>query len=120
AAVQWLRDGLGIIERAAESESLAASLDGNDGVYFVPALTGLGSPHWDPYARGMIVGLTRGSTRAHLARATLEAMARGGAPELRELKADGGATVNAWLMQFQADMLGVPVVVPEVEQTTAL
>jgi glycerol kinase len=131
AGVQWLRDGLGIIEEAAQTEGLAASLDGNDGVYFVPALTGLGSPHWDPYARGTIVGLTRGSTRAHLARATLEAiayqtvdaidaMARGGAPELRELKADGGATVNAWLMQFQADVLGVPVVVPEIEQTTAL
>jgi glycerol kinase len=129
--VQWLRDGLGIITEAAETEPLAASLESNDGVYFVPALTGLGSPHWDPYARGTIVGLTRGATRAHLARATLEAMAyqtvdaveamsRGGAPELRELKADGGATVNDWLMQFQADVLGVPVVVPEVEQTTAL
>jgi glycerol kinase len=131
AGVQWLRDGLGIITEAAETEPLAASLESNDGVYFVPALTGLGSPHWDPYARGTIVGLTRGSTRAHLARATLEAMAyqtvdaveamsRGGAPELRELKADGGATVNDWLMQFQADVLGVPVVIPEVEQTTAL
>src|SRR5207344_355948 len=112
--------GLGIIGSASESEGLAASLDSNDDVYFFPALTGLGSPHWDPYARGTIVGLTRGSTRAHLARATLEAiayqtadaidaMARGGAPELRELKADGGATVNDWLMQFQADVLGVPV-----------
>ena len=131
AAVQWLRDGLGIIGEAAETEALAASLESNDGVYFVPALTGLGSPHWDPYARGTIVGLTRGSGRAHLARATLEAMAyqtfdaveamsRGGAPELRELKADGGATVNGWLMQFQADILGVPVVMPEIEQTTAL
>ena len=75
AAVQWLRDGLGIIERAEHTEALAASLQGNDGVYFVPALTGLGSPHWDPYARGTIVGLTRGSRRAHLARATLEAIA---------------------------------------------
>jgi glycerol kinase len=131
AGVQWLRDGLGIIEEAAQTEGLAASLNSNDGVYFVPALTGLGSPHWDPYARGTIVGLTRGSGRAHLARATLEAIAyqtvdaidamtRGGAPELRELKADGGATVNGWLMQFQADILGVPVVVPEIEQTTAL
>jgi glycerol kinase len=129
--VQWLRDGLGIIGEAAETEPLAASLDGNDGVYFVPALTGLGSPYWDPYARGTIVGLTRGSTRAHLARATLEAIAyqtvdaveameRGGAPALRQLRADGGATVNDWLMQFQADVLGVPVVVPEIEQTTAL
>ena len=131
AAVQWLRDGLGIIEIAAETEPLAASLDGNDGVYFIPALTGLGSPHWDPYARGTIVGLTRGSTRAHLARATLEAIAfqaydaieameRSGAQPLAELKADGGATDNGWLMQFQADILGVPVVVPEVSQTTAL
>jgi glycerol kinase len=131
AGVQWLRDGLGIIGEAAETEPLAASLDANDGVYFVPALTGLGSPYWDPHARGTIVGLTRGSTRAHLARATLEAIAyqtvdaieamrRGGAPELRQLRADGGATVNGWLMQFQADVLGVPVVVPEIEQTTAL
>ncbi len=131
AGVQWLRDGLGIIERAADTEALAASLDGNDGVYFVPALTGLGSPHWDPYARGTIVGLTRGSGRAHLARATLEAIAYQavdairameavGAPPLRELKADGGATENRWLMQFQADVLGVPVVVPEVAETTAM
>jgi len=131
AAVQWLRDGLQIIERAEETEPLAASLDGNDGVYFVPALTGLGSPHWDPYARGTIVGLTRGATRAHLARATLEAIAyqtvdavraqedAAGRP-LAELRADGGASVNGWLMRFQADVLGVPVVVPEVEQTTAL
>src|SRR4051794_20482709 len=131
AGVQWLRDGLGIIERADETEPLAASLDGNDGVYFVPALTGLGSPHWDPYARGTIVGLTRGSTRAHLARATLEAIAyqtvdavraqeAAAGRELAELRADGGASVNGWLMRFQADVLGVPVVVPEIEQTTAL
>jgi glycerol kinase len=131
AAVQWLRDGLGMIETAAETEQLAASLEGNDGVYFVPALTGLGSPHWDPYARGTIVGLTRGSTRAHLARAALEAIAyqtvdavraieeASGEP-LSELRADGGATANAWLMQFQADVLGVPVIVPEVAETTAL
>jgi glycerol kinase len=131
AAVQWLRDGLGIIERADETESLARSLDSNDGVYFVPALTGLGSPHWDPYARGTIVGLTRGNGRAHLARAALEAIAyqtvdavrametASGVP-LEELKADGGAAVNGWLMQFQADVLGVPVVVPEVSETTAL
>ncbi len=131
AAVQWLRDGLGVIEAAAETEQLAASLDSNDGVYFVPALTGLGSPHWDPYARGTIVGLTRGSGRAHLARATLEAIAYQtvdavraqntalGIP-LEELRADGGATANGWLMQFQADMLGVPVVVPENTETTAL
>ncbi len=131
AAVQWLRDGLGVIEEAGESETLAASLDGNDGVYFVPALTGLGSPHWDPYARGTIVGLTRGSARAHLARAALEAIAyqtvdavraeeTAAGERLSELKADGGATVNRWLMQFQADVLGAPVVVPEIAETTAL
>jgi glycerol kinase len=127
AAVQWLRDGLGIISEAAETEPLAASLDSNDGVYFVPALTGLGSPHWDPYARGTIVGLTRGSTRAHLARASLEAMGyqtvdavRAMDRPLEELRADGGATVNRWLMQFQADILGVPVIVPEIPETTAL
>jgi glycerol kinase len=130
AAVQWLRDQLGIIGEAAETEGLAASLDSNDGVYFVPALTGLGSPHWDPYARGTIVGLTRGSSKAHLARATLEAMAyqtvdavqameRAGSKPLAELRADGGATVNRWLMQFQADVLGVPVVVPAVPETTS-
>ena len=106
AAVQWLRDGLGIIAEAAETEALAASLDGNDGVYFVPALTGLGSPHWDPYARGTIVGLTRGSGRAHLARAALEAIAyqtvdavraqeAAAGERLAALKADGGAVANA-------------------------
>jgi glycerol kinase len=132
AAVQWLRDGLGIIAQAAETEALAASLDSNEQVYFVPALTGLGSPHWDPHARGTIVGLTRGSTRAHLARATLEAIAYQtvdavramevgtGVEPLRELRADGGATVNRWLMQFQADVLGVPVLLPEIAETTAL
>jgi glycerol kinase len=131
AAVQWLRDGLGIIGAAAETEELARSLDSNDGVYMVPAFTGLGSPHWDPYARGTIVGLTRGSGRAHLARAALEAMAYQTVDALRamesasgvvldELKADGGAVANGWLMKFQADVLGVPVVVPEVSETTAL
>jgi glycerol kinase len=131
AAVQWLRDGLGIIDAAAESEQLARSIDINDGVYFVPALTGLGSPHWDPYARGTIVGLTRGTGRAHLARAALESIAyqttdavraieQACGVELSELRADGGATANEWLMQFQADVLGVPVVVPEIAETTAL
>ena len=131
AAVQWLRDGLGVISEPAETEALAASLDANDGVYFVPALTGLGSPHWDPYARGTVVGLTRGTGRAHLARAALEAIAyqtvdavrameAAGVEPLTTLKADGGAAVNTWLMQFQADVLGVPVVVPEVAETTAL
>jgi glycerol kinase len=131
AAVQWLRDGLGIIDVAGDTEGLARSLDSNDGIYFVPALTGLGSPHWDPYARGTIVGLTRGATRAHLARAALEAMAYQTVDAIRamedvagealpELRADGAATVNRWLMQFQADVLGVPVTVPEVAETTAL
>jgi glycerol kinase len=100
-------------------------------VYFVPALTGLGSPHWDPYARGTIVGLTRGTTKAHLARAALEAMAYqtvdavramedASGVRLEELRADGGATANAWMLQFQADVLGVPVVVPAISETTAL
>ena len=131
AAVQWLRDGLGIIERAEETEALAASLDSNDGVFFVPALTGLGSPYWDPYARGTIVGLTRGAGRAHLARAALEAIAYQAVDAVRaqeaaagrrltELRADGGGSANRWLMQFQADVLGAPVLVPEVAETTAL
>ena len=131
AAVQWLRDGLGIIKEAAETEELAASLESNDDVYFVPALTGLGSPHWDPYARGTIVGLTRGNGRAHLARAALEAIAFQTADAVRaqqaasheripSLKADGGAVANRWLMQFQADVLGVPVIVPKISETTAL
>jgi glycerol kinase len=131
AAVQWLRDGLGILGEAGETEALAASLESNDGVYFVPALTGLGSPHWDPYARGAIVGLTRGTTRAHLARAALEAIAyqtvdavraqeAAAGERLESLKADGGAVRNEWLMQFQADVLGAPVIVPEISETTAL
>ena len=131
AAVQWLRDGLGIIEQAAETEALANSVEDSGGLVFVPALTGLGSPHWDPYARGTIVGITRGATRAHLARATLEAIAfqtldavevmnRAADTPLRELRADGAASENGFLMQFQSDVLGVPVVVPEVRETTAL
>lgn len=130
SAVQWLRDGLGIIERADETEALAASLESNDGVYFVPALTGLGSPWWDPYARGTMVGLTRGTGRAHLARAALEAIAyqtadavatqeKASGHRLERLRADGGAVANRWLMQFQADLLGVPVEVPEIAETTA-
>ncbi|MGI9020866.1 MAG: glycerol kinase GlpK [Solirubrobacterales bacterium] len=131
AAVQWLRDGLGIIDAAAETEALAASLDSNEGVYFVPALTGLGSPHWDPYARGTIVGITRGTGPAQLARAALEAIAyqtvdavraqeAAAAEGLSELRADGGAVANRWLMQFQADVLGAPVIVPAISETTAL
>jgi glycerol kinase len=131
AAVQWLRDGLQIIETAAETESMARSLDSNEGVYFVPALTGLGAPHWEPKARGTIVGLTRGTSRAHLARAALEAMAYGTAEVLdamrsrsgvsfERLRVDGGASVNDWLMQFQSDIIGVPVERPELVETTAL
>jgi glycerol kinase len=131
AAVQWLRDSLGVIKNAEETGPLAASLKSNDGVYFVPALTGLGAPHWEPDARGTIVGLTRGSTRAHLARAALEAMAFGTDDVLRamsgasgatfaRLRVDGGATSNDWLMQFQADILGVPVERPDCIETTAL
>ena len=130
AAVQWLRDGLRVIEHASETEALARSVDSNGGVYFVPALTGLGAPHWDAYARGCIVGLTRGATREHLVRATLEsicyqtrdvleAMQRDSGVTLRELPADGGAVVKGCLMQFQADILGVPVEVPELTETTA-
>jgi glycerol kinase len=131
AAVQWLRDGLGIIADAAETEALAALVPSNEGVYFVPALTGLGAPHWDAYARGAIIGLTRGTTRAHLARATLEsmcyqtrdvveAMERDSSIALREIRADGGAVSNHFLMQFQADILGVPVDVPLITGTTGL
>ena len=131
AAVQWLRDQLGILADAAETETLARQLPSNDGVYFVPALVGLGAPDWEPRARGTIVGLTRGSGRAHLARATLEAMAYStsdilarmsavaGVP-FRRLRVDGGATHNDWLMQFQADILGVPVERPDMVETTAL
>ena len=125
AAVQWLRDSLGIIRTAAEVETLAASVPGNGGVYFVPAFAGLGSPHWDPYARGAIVGLTRGTGAAHIARAALESIAYQTADVLRameadagirlgELRVDGGATQNDLLMQFQADVLGVRVVRPKV------
>jgi glycerol kinase len=130
AAVQWLRDGLQIISRAEETEALARSLDSNEGVYFVPALAGLGAPHWDAYARGAIVGLTRGTTRAHIVRAALEsicyqtrdvvgAMERDSGVQLKEVRVDGGAVGNSFLMQFQSDILGVPIVVPEVTETTA-
>ena len=130
AAVQWLRDGLGIIATADETEPLARGLASNDGVYLVPAFTGLGAPYWDPYARGVLVGIERGTTRAHVARATLESIAyqtrdlveamRSAAAPLTVLRADGGGTANAWLMQFQADVLGVPVEVAAVRETTAL
>jgi glycerol kinase len=130
AAVQWLRDGLGLISRADETEALATSLAGNDGVYFVPAFTGLGAPHWDMYARGMIIGIERGTTRAHIARATLESIAyqtrdlveamRAAGQRIEVLRADGGGTANRFLMQFQSDVLGVPVEVAAIRETTAL
>jgi glycerol kinase len=131
AAVQWLRDGLGIIRGSGDVEALAASVPDSGGVIFVPAFTGLGAPHWDPYARGAIVGITRGTTAAHIARAALEsiafqtadllsAMEDDAGVRLAELRVDGGATVNNLLMQFQADLLGVPVVRPRCRETTAL
>ena len=131
AVVQWLRDGLGIIRSSDEVERLAATVPNNGGVYLVPAFAGLGSPHWDAYARGTIMGLTRGSTAAHIARAALESIAYQSADllnamradaktQLSELRVDGGATKNELLMQFQADLLGVPVVHPRVIETTAL
>jgi len=131
AAVQWIRDGLGLIATAAETEALASGLASNDGVYFVPALTGLGAPHWEAEARGTLVGLTRGTTRAHIVRAALEAMAFGTADVMTSMQAqsgvvldalrvDGGAANNGWLLQFQADVLGVPVEKPAMVETTAL
>jgi glycerol kinase len=131
AAVQWLRDGLELIRSATEIEALAASVSDSAGVSFVPAFTGLGAPYWEPHARGMIQGITRGTTRAHLARATLDAIAmqcadlaqameQDSGNSLQELRVDGGASTNNLLMQMQADILGVPVVRPEVTETTAL
>ena len=131
AAIQWLRDGLGLIERAADTERLACDVPDTGGVYFVPAFVGLGAPHWEPNARGTIVGITRGTGRAHLARAALEAMAfstkevlaamtADAKLRLHALQVDGGAAANDWLMQFQADLLGVPVARPDVVETTAL
>ena len=131
AVVQWLRDGLGIIERSTDVEALAATVPDTGGAYLVPAFTGLGSPHWDAHARGALVGLSRGTTRAHVARAALEAIAfqsaevleamqRDAGRPLTELRVDGGATGNDLMMQFQADLLGVPVVRPHVTETTAL
>ena len=132
ASVQWLRDQLGVLEHAADTEALAAQLpDGNEGVYLVPAFAGLGAPHWDPHARGLLVGLTRGTDRHHLARAAIEAMAYQTADvveamsadagmELSELRVDGGAAANDLLCRFQADVLGVPVVRPRNTETTVL
>jgi glycerol kinase len=131
AVVQWIRDGLGLVRTAPDIEPLAASVADNGGVYLVPAFAGLGAPHWDPYARGTIVGITRGTTSGHIARAAVEsiayqvadlldAMAADAGIALTELRVDGGAATNDMLMQFQADLLGVPVVRPAVTETTAL
>jgi glycerol kinase len=131
AVIQWLRDGLGIIKKSADVEKLAESVDDNGGVFFVPAFTGLGAPHWDQYARGMIAGLTRGSTAGHIARAALEsiafqvndvmgAMEDDAGMKIGELRVDGGAVVNDLLMQFQANLIGIPVIRPENIETTAL
>lgn len=131
AVVQWLRDGLGLIAKSSDVESLAARAADNGGVYLVPAFTGLGAPHWDANARGTLIGLTRGSTAAHVARAALESIAYQSADllsameadahlKLRELRVDGGATVNNGLMQFQSDLLRVPVIRPRITETTAL
>ncbi|MBS0544903.1 MAG: glycerol kinase GlpK [Proteobacteria bacterium] len=131
ATVQWLRDGLGLVKRAADIEALAASVPDSGGVVLVPAFTGLGAPHWDAYARGTLIGLTRGTGAGHIARAALEAIAlqtvdlvdamkRDGAAPLRELRVDGGAAANDLLMQIQADLLGVPVLRPRLLETTAL
>jgi glycerol kinase len=131
ATVQWLRDGLGIIKQSSDVEALASSVPDSGGVVLVPAFAGLGAPHWDPYARGTIVGLTRGSSAAHIARAAVEAIAyqsaellaamqKDAAIPVAEIRADGGAARNDMLMQFQADLLGVPVLRPRVTETTAL
>lgn len=131
AAIQWLRDGLGIIRKSSDVEALAASVPDTGGVYLVPAFAGLGAPHWDAYARGTLVGMTRGTTSAHIARAALEgialqvmdilnAMQADSGIKLKQLRVDGGATVNDLLMQLQSDLLGVPVVRPKVHETTAL
>jgi len=131
AVVQWLRDGLGLIENSSDVEALARQVESPDGVYFVPAFTGLGAPYWNPDARGTIVGLSRGTTRAHIARAALEsiawqtrdvlaAMQQDSGQLLDVLRVDGGATANSLLMQFQADVLNVPVQRPVVQETTAL
>jgi len=131
AVVQWLRDGLGLIRKSSDVEALAASVPDNGGVYFVPAFVGLGAPHWDQYARGSIVGLTRGTTAGHIARAAVESIAyqvadllyaaqRDSGTTLSELRVDGGAAANNTLMQFQADIMGIPVVRPETTESTAL
>ncbi|UQZ86514.1 Glycerol kinase [Paenibacillus konkukensis] len=129
--IQWLRDGLGLIADASETDALASSVEHTEGVFFVPAFTGLGTPYWEPEARGMITGLTRGASKAHLVRAALESIAYQSGEvlqvmeeesgiRLKELRVDGGAAKNDFLMQFQADLLGVPVARPKTIETTAL
>jgi len=131
AVTQWLRDGLGLIRKSSDIETLAEKVPDNGGVYLVPAFAGLGAPHWDAYARGTIVGLTRGSQAGHIARAALEgiayqvadivrAMEKDAGLPLKELRVDGGASMNRLLMQFQSDLMGVPVLRPKVAETTAL
>jgi glycerol kinase len=131
AAIQWLRDGIGLLGHARESERLAESIDGNDGVYFVPALSGLGAPHWDQNARGAFFGITRGTEKAHMARAALEAIAyqvydvlkameKDAGKPTKELRVDGGATANNFLMQFQANLLDCEIKRPEIIETTAI
>jgi len=129
--VQWLRDSLGIIRKSSEVEKLAAKVRDSEGVYFIPAFAGLGAPHWNQYARGTLFGLTRGSTSAHIARAALDsiayqtyevlqAMQADSGITIRELRVDGGATVNNLLMQFQSDLIGTRVICPKITETTAL
>jgi len=131
AVVQWLRDGLRAISSSSEVERLMEKVPDSDGVYFVPAFVGLGAPYWDPYARGLVIGLTRGTTIEHIARAAVDSMAfqtkdvldlmqRESGTRLSRLKVDGGATANPLLLQFQADLLGVPVARPVIAETTAL
>lgn len=131
AVVQWLRDGLGIIESSGDVEALAASVEDNGDLFFVPAFTGMGAPHWDQYARGLLIGISRGTSRGHVARAALEGIAfqtmdvldvmtRDTGMKIKELRVDGGAVVNNLLMQFQADILDIPVIRPEIAETTAL
>jgi glycerol kinase len=131
AVVQWLRDGLGVIRESAGVEELATTVEDNGGVYLVPAFVGLGAPHWDPFARGTITGMTRGTTAGHIARAALEsiayqtldvlqAMEADSDISVKELRVDGGATGDDLLMQFQSDILGVPLVRPRIRETTAL
>jgi glycerol kinase len=135
ATIQWLRDGLGIIQSSAEVEGLATSVPHNGGVHLVPAFTGLGAPYWDANAKAAIVGLSRGSHKAHIARAALESIAlqttalvnamnqdavQSGGQVLSQLKVDGGASANSFLMQFQADLLGVPVLRPKITESTAM